>query len=114
MDKMMQLRAKKKRTLQLCLVGTQSARSVQRGSAGVKWIVRFLLLPIPPGNCAVQDAVQTFLLSKEARAAGKILAAAGAAIFSLGFTIRPLKIPDAMRQARSRAFMQLLPMDPPD
>ena len=63
---------------------------------------------------AVQDAVQEFLPSEGARTAGAILAAAGAAIFSLGSTTRPLTDPDAMRQARLRAFMHLLPPDPPD
>ena len=67
-----------------------------------------------PRNRAVQDAVQEFLLSEEARTAGAILAAAGAAIFSLGSTTRPLTNPDAMRQARLRAFMHLVPPDPPD
>ena len=62
---------------------------------------------------AVQDAVQKFLLSEGARTARVILAAAGAAIFSLGSTTRPLTNPDAMRQARFRAFMHLLPPDPP-
>ena len=66
-----------------------------------------------PRNHAVQDAVQEFLLSEGARTAGAILAAAGAAIFSLGSTTRPLTNPDAMRQARLRAFMHLLPPDPP-
>ena len=66
-----------------------------------------------PGNRAVQDAVQEFLLSEGDRTAGAILAAAGAAIFSLGSTTRPLTNPDAMRQARLRAFMHLLPPDPP-
>ena len=66
-----------------------------------------------PRNRAVQDAVQEFLLSEGARSAGAILAAAGAAIFSLGSTTRPLTNPDAMRQARLRAFMHLLPPDPP-
>ena len=66
-----------------------------------------------PRNRAVQDAVEEFLLSEGARTAGAILAAAGAAIFSLGSTTRPLTNPDAMRQARLRAFMHLLPRDPP-
>ena len=66
-----------------------------------------------PRNRAVQDAVQEFLLSGGARTAGAILAAAGAAIFSLGSTTRPLTNPDAMRQARLQAFNHLLPPDPP-
>ena len=66
-----------------------------------------------PRKRAVQDAVQEFLLSEGARTAGEILAAAGAAIFSPGSRTRPLTNPDAMRQARLRAFMHLLPPDPP-
>ena len=66
-----------------------------------------------PRNHAVQDAVQEFLLSQGASTAGAILAAAGAATFSRGSTTRPLTNPDAMRQARLRAFMHLLPPDPP-
>ena len=66
-----------------------------------------------PRDPAVQDAVQEFLLSEGARTAGAILAAAGAAIFSLGSTTRPLTNPDAMRQARLRAFMHLLPPEAP-
>ena len=66
-----------------------------------------------PRNRAVQDAVQEFLLLEGACTAGVILAAAGAARFSLGSTTRPLTNPDAMRQARLRAFMHLLPPDPP-
>ena len=65
-------------------------------------------------NRAVQDAVQDFLLSEGARTAGAILAAAGAAIYSVGSTTRPLTNPDAMQQATLRAFMHLLPPDPPD
>ena len=64
-------------------------------------------------NRAVQDAVQPFLLSEGARTAGAILAAAGAAVFSLGSTTRPLTNPDAMQQARLLAFMHLLPPEPP-
>ena len=67
-----------------------------------------------PRNRAVQDAVQEFLLSERARTAGAIQAAAGAAIFSLVSTTKPLTNLDAMRQARLRAFMHLLPADPPD
>ena len=66
-----------------------------------------------PRNRAVQDAVEEFPLSEGARTAGAIPAAAGAAIFSLGSTTGPLTNPDAMRQARLRAFMHLLPRDPP-
>ena len=66
-----------------------------------------------PRNRAVQDAVHEILPSAGARTAGAILAAAGAAIFSLRCTTRPLTNPDAMRQARLRSFMHLLPPDPP-
>ena len=67
-----------------------------------------------PRNRAVQEAVKEFLLSKRVPTAGTILAAAGAAIFSLGSTAKPLTNPNAMRRATLRAFMHLLPPDPPD
>ena len=59
-----------------------------------------------PRNHAVQDGVQEFLLSEGARTAG--------ALFCLGSTTGPLTNLDAMRQARLRAFMHMLPPDLPD
>ena len=63
---------------------------------------------------AVQDVVQDFLLSEVAHTTGAMLAPAGTATFSLGSTTKPLTNPDAMQQARLRAFMHLLPPDPSD
>ena len=65
-------------------------------------------------NRAVREAVQEFLLLKYVRTASARLAAARAAKPALGSTTKPLTNPDAMRQARLRACMHLLPADPPD